>query len=239
MRTTVSFVIRLMDDFTGMPVTDHFVRVYASGTGAPIRKGDGYYVFTNCVGRVWVSVRSPYYYEERTQIDTSEEKATVHQLWLHPNRQYRLPEGVVCIAGSAAPESSIGVVIEREENCMKLLHDYSKKKDACMLELFYPGGTELSGRQFLIASRDGKCREFFSAVGAAKRGCLLSAPLSQDYKRTETKIYRCYCTRADEKGDYFLPIKEALREKAPCRFWVGDRETEGEIEPGITNIRNF
>lgn len=241
MRVRVSFVMQLLDDFTDQVILDGSIQIWAGEFHKPICKPDGYYVFMDVPEAGIVTISSRFYNTEVIRIGKRENPNQVVKVRLKPDRRYLLPEGTTCVSGKAPAKSRIGIVLEREESSWKLLYDYLREKEPLNLQLFNPTGQNLEGRWFVIMEREEKHRETFQIerYQAEENGYMLVAPLSADYRKPGTKIYSFQDTQADEQGNFFLPIKERIREHTPCCFYIEDEMSVGILEPGRMNQRDF
>lgn len=239
MRRKVSFVIQLLDDFTDSPVENASAWVRTEDGRMPQRKPGGYYVFLDCPDRVTVTVTSPFYRRENLLVDQTREEGLVKKIRLKPDSRYVIPPDTTCMTGRAPAGSRVGLVLESPESRYRLLYDYSRKKEPDRIEIFHPQEQDLEKRWFLIADRDGSHRELFQVSRYREGICGLDQPLSSDYKKAGTRLYPFYHTWSDEKGIYFLPVRERIGEHTDCRIWLEEKEYPGVLEPGCRNIHDF
>lgn len=236
-RVRVSYVLQLLDDFTGKVMERADIMVRGDENQIPVRKPDGYFVFTNCPEKMKITISSPCFHEEILETDGWRPGTSVIKVRLKPSRLYPLPEGITCITGKAPIGSRIGVVFEQESTSWKLLYDYSAKQEPLRMELYNPGEQELEGKWFIITDRTGKNRELFSVERylMSEQKCILSVPLTKDYKKAGTKLYEFHFVSADGNGEYYLPVKDKIEDTAVCWFYIGEEMQKKEIQPGRLN----
>jgi hypothetical protein len=244
----VSVAVLVLDDFTDRVLSGAAIQVRATGLPAkPIRKSDGYFVFTTDQGTIrQIEVDSLSYEKE---IVTVEPEALnplhpVIKVRLKPNRQYASPGAVTCLEGRAEPGCEIRVIQTSNPQPLKLLYDYEKTGGEAEREIriFHPEKKDLSGRTLAIQSQDQKEPEVFRVLEMTDREqgvCLLTKALSKAYKKIGAMIFPVYTTRANEKGEFFLLLPGLTgREPGRCRVQAVDKKTiqvESDLTPGKTN----
>lgn len=226
-KTKVSLVVMLIDDFNNKMISGGGIRVWIPGENPPVRKPEGYYVFTN-LSRLTaeVIIESIRYERQTVMVDLPETSSeyTALKVRLVPGRAYVLPAGTTCVEGKAKPGSRIRMFSRKSTKTLKLLFDYTAGGPACKIGIYHPEDMDIEGKTLYIENRDGSQYEFFRIA----KGCgggggyFLSEPLQNSYKKIGTTIYLVHSVHADEKGRFFLPVFD-IRENA-CEFFC---EAEG------------
>lgn len=244
----VTVAVQVLDDFTDRVLSGSAVQVHAIGlTAKPIRKSDGYFVFTADQGPIrQIAVESLFYEKEIVELDPEalNPRHPVLKIRLKPNRRYTAPEPVAGLEGEAEPGSEIQVIYVSHAQPLKLLYDYeqSDAEKTREIRIFDPEKKDLSGRTLSILSKDQDEPEIFHIVEMTDREqgiCLLSKPLSKPYKKIGAAVIPVYTTRTDEHGQYFLFLP-GLTGKKPglCRVQAVGTKTvrvEKELTPGRVN----
>ena len=213
-RHKVSFILELWDAFSDQPISDAALLVQTEDGRRPIRKPEGFYVFTDCpLPTVILKKR------------------------LRPGRNYPIPEGTACLYGTIWPNSQIEVFVEENAGLWHLLSDYQVKRAPDEMEIFNPLKKDLVGRRFYIQDREEKNTDFFEVKQQEGQSgkVFLAEPLKTSYKKAGTKLYECSSARADEKGRFLIPLKLRTQgeEDALCRIWTEDRSDKAAIRPGM------
>lgn len=246
-RIRASLVILLIDDYTNKVVNDKSVFVSIEGAAKPIQKSEGYYIFLNLDRtKVDLTIKSDRYTEESRLIDLSTINNTdpVLKIRVKPSRNYPLPEGTTSIQGVAEPLSEIRVVCDNLQKYYRLLYDYDPKENNEAIRVFNPEKTDLDGKVFLISDKDDNS-EIFSIIATKDRendSYHLEAPLGRSYKKAGTKISPIFITKADEKGEFFIPLWNLGEEPAKCECEMIGKEKIREsitLETGKVNRLHF
>ncbi len=244
----LSVAVLVLDDFTDRVLSGSAIQVRVTGLPVkPIRKSDGYFVFTADQGPIrQIEVDSLFYEKEIVAVVPEELNPLypVVKIRLKPNRQYALPGAVTCLEGLAEQGSEIRVIHTSHPQPWKLLYDYEKdsREGEREIRLFHPEKKDLSGRILAIQGKDQKEPEIFRVLEMRDREqgvCLLTKALSKAYKKISTAIFPVYTTRADENGGFFL-LLPGLTGKEPgrCRvqaIGVQTVQVECDLMPGKTN----
>lgn len=244
----VTVVVQVLDDFTDRVISGSAVQVRAVGLMAkPIRKSDGYFVFTADQGPIrQIAVESLFYEKE---IVTLEPKALnprhpVLKIRLKPNRRYTAPEPMTGLEGRAEPGSEIQVIYSSHPQPLKLLYDYKYdgREKGREIRLFHPEKKDLSGRTMAILSKEHPEPELFHILEMTDREqgiCRLSKALSRSYKKIGATVLPVYTTRTDEEGNFFLFLPGLTGKKTvPYRIQAVGAKTvlmEPKLTQGIIN----
>lgn len=244
----VAVAVLVLDDFTDRILSGSAIQVRATGLPAkPIRKSDGYFVFTTDQGQIRQIEVESIFYDKEIVIVEQEKLHPLHpvvKVRLKPNRRYAMPGSVTSLEGQAEPGSEIRVIYTSHPQPLKLLYDYGKNGGEAEREirLFHPEKKDLAGRTLAIQSKEQKEPELFRVLemtDSEKGVCLLTQALSKEYKKIGTTIFPVYTTRADKKGEFFLLLPGLKgKEPCPCRVQAVGQKTvraESRLTPGQTN----
>lgn len=206
-RRKLSLVLLPVDDFTDRVITGSGIRMYTvEGKRPSIRKEDGYHVFCDLDGEaVQVCVEGPLYQRQVLMVPLTSEPEVI-QVRMLPGDSYPIPAGSTCIRGTLGPESRIRLYFPDQKKCCKLLYDYDLQKNGKQLSLFQPETAKLEGKTLCIRDREGHV-EFFRIREQQGEQCLLEQPLSGNYKKIGTTVYRVYEAYAKSDGSVYLPIR--------------------------------
>ena len=228
----VSLVVMLIDDLTDKVITDA-ARVRIEGFPAPVRKSEGYYVFTNLTGD-GASVRIEHgMYEPKilqTDLPKEGEGYFLRKVRLTPGRCCRLPSGTTCVEGQAEPFAKIFMFSREGGGGMKLLYAY-EGNGSRSISIYHPADIQLEGKLLHIEGKEDPQGEGFRILERKDEGnYILEKPLSRGYKQIGTNIYPMYEAEADEKGRFFLPILRVGSQRAVfCCRAVGKKQVYREI----------
>lgn len=249
-RTKVSAVLLLIDDFTDKPITSITAQVSAEGHERALRKPEGYYVFTNLKGsQVTVTVQTPSYLPQKLTLNfkqlQGDASSLVVKIRVKPGPGYSFPEGTTCLEGKTQPQARVWICSEEEKGTRKLLYDY--EKGSRVISIYCPEKEELEGRAFFIAKGSANGREELRLVTRCeeellKSGFVLENPLARSYKKIGTKLYPIYETEADTQGRYFLPVKGVEKEASYLCGWAKGKQVGEqliELQPGRHKKMDF
>lgn len=246
LRQRVALVVDVIDDFTGRTVTGSGVRVSAiNETVTPIKKSEGYFIFTNCSSEILdICVEAVAYHTEtaRVHMERLNPLNPVLKIRLKPNRLYTLPREATSIEGRTEAGALIYVVHSNEEDGLKLLYDYdSKTKDSCEISIYNPASIDMEGKEFAICKKDSADFEIFTIAGKACEDgdkYILYEPLKSGYKKASSIIFQVQSAKADRDGNYFIAIKELNKDCAVTLRLLAKKKLQRtvELKPGKKNI---
>ena len=250
-RRKVSLVLLLIDDFSNKEITGSNARAWIFGEKPPVRKPEGYFVFTNLnQPEVEVSIEAGLYESRTLWVKLQEDVSyTFLKVRLTPNRSYPIPRDTTCVEGKAEPGSLIRIVCLEDSKPMKLIYDYRREESGgSKISIYHPETVDIEGKALYIEnSKSGA--EFFRVLqkGEENGAYEVEQPLSRDYRKIGTAIFSVFDCTADERGYFFLPLPYAGREgnrflceaqgkeilRKECQFKAGvinrlDLVTEGE-----------
>lgn len=203
----LSLVLLPVDDFTDRIIAGPGIRMYTAEGGHPsLRKEEGYHVFCDLPGdRARICVEGPLYQRRVLELPLTEEPEVI-QVRMIPGEGYPIPEGATCISGNLAPGSLIRLYFPEQKKCCKLLYDYDARRDGKELSLFQQEPGSLEGQTLCISDKEGK-GEFFRIRKQEGERCHMEHPLSGNYKKIGTTVYRVYEACAKEDGSIYLLIR--------------------------------
>lgn len=203
MVSTVSFVLSLIDDFTGKKTTnDHYVFFINDKVQVPIYKEEGYYVFLNIPGQTFsVGIRSSRYYDTVINVIKS---ALPYEVRLYRNGAY-FPD---CEYIKGQCEANETIRLEHSyEPVLKIKEIVSVKKQTHIVLQGY-GLKNLSGLRFAIGDKAKK--ESFIMGERVTANSYVTIPPIKDRYGEGSQLLRCYITMGDDIGRYCLPVDKYI-----------------------------
>lgn len=247
-RIHVSLIVGLTDSFTGKkPVTSQ-IMVSVEGSAPPVRKKEGYYVFTNLDRDVvTVIVVSPVYQQVKKRVVLSEldNKEPFLGISLLPGRLYPNRDGATIVYGKTKPLREISFAAVDGSAFYRLMSDY--EGEHCReLTIFNPRSEDFTGRSFLMwqkGIREYETAHIGKAAHLSQEIYTLEQPLERRYKKADTKLYQLYVCSADEEGNYYLMIPSLTGEKIEFMCtWQTDKKQENikfDVVVGKENKKDF
>ncbi len=246
LRRKLTAAIQVIDDFTGRPVDSSDVQVrVAQSLKRPIRKADGYFLFLDLEAQTLdITVEAWAYHAAQLRVETGSLSALypVVKLRLTPNRNYRIPQKTTCLEGNISPGTQVRVFCENDPKPLRILYDYQCRgpMDGRLLQIYDPLGGDLGGRQFALLGRGEQEPEFITVqetLDSMEGGCILAEPMGRDHKKAGTTVLPLFAASADERGHFFLPLKQIPVKEYVCRVcWrqPGEpwQETKMTLESG-------
>lgn len=213
----VSLVVQLIDEFTDQLVSGQGIELSIDGESKPVRKSEGYYVFTNLKAtQAVLRFSSPIYQGEMVELDLLPEQFCMVKLRIRPNRNYSFPSGTTILEGEAEKGSLVMYYQKEGKECLKLLFDAETKGKNPLekLSIYNPENKNLDGRIFVISNEEEKKEELIQIREQSiqkEQEYLLMEPLRNSYKKLGTKIFPVSTSKTDEQGRFLLPIRYAQR----------------------------
>lgn len=213
----VSFVVILIDDFTNKVIQDKSINMFLQGLNVkPIKKQDGFFVFTNINEiNVNLTINSYSYNTTKLTIDTSKlnHLNPVIKVRLKPSCKYNFPINTTCIRGKGKPNTTIAIIQNCKNNIFKLLDDSMKK--ASILKIYNPLNIDLEGKSFIITEKGSKVREKLNIVefNEVTQEYILDEYLNEEYKKEICEILKIDYIDIFEDGIFFLPLKNVTKEQ--------------------------
>ncbi len=235
----VSCVLLILDDYNNKPVSQSLINIRTNQKNKPIVKDGGYYVFTNIADNTLnVSIESMIYQKRTISIDISKNnKAPIMIVRLTPSRRYAVPQSVTSISAKLKPLQCINIVLIEKNNSLKLLNDYNSKDDSKELSIFNPDKKDVEGRLFCILNKNENLKDYFYITQKCKKQdtYMIDKVLTNDYKKTQSNIYRMFEVWSDSDGNIYLPIPD-VRENVECMIIIDNQILTRKIQEGIENI---
>lgn len=236
-RIHVSLIVSLIDSFTGKKPETSQLHVSVEGGKTPIRKKEGYYIFTNLDSDiVTVVVTSPEYQQIRKRVALSEldEKEPFITIRIQPSRAYANRAGATVIYGKAKPLQELLFAAMEDSVFYRLMSD-CEGKHCKELTIFNPRMETLEGRRFLMWQKGIKKYEIAHIIKMPNpnmENYILESSLEKSYKKSETRLYPIYDCSADENGDYFILIPSLSGEKTElvCSWRLGKKQENVKLE---------
>lgn len=225
----VSLVVQLVDDYTDQVLHGAGISIEVDGNRKPVRKADGFFVFTNlCEDRVLLRVNAPLYQEEIHSVDLNrlDNKYCLIKLRLKPNRSYGLPKGTTCIEGKAEPRGQIFAYLPKSNAFCKLLFDAKKKTEngVPVIKVYNPENMDLEERYLMLVNEEEKKEELIRIVRLIDKEngvYQMEDALKNDYKKIGSRLYLVATSTANQEGNYFLPLKSVNKQDTECILMEG------------------
>ncbi|WP_139487987.1 hypothetical protein [Brevibacillus dissolubilis] len=254
--THCSFVVRLIDSYTGGSPADPQLRVRLVGWDAkPVRKPDGSFVFVGLPGpdqrgRWQVTVESDIYLDEVIEVEMDGLEPlnpVVHRLLL-PRPCYPYTAGATIIRASVRDARGRGVAgIEAQATivtpeCYKARLAQDTDENAReRVELMQRTGGVVVGSRFLLVGKEGEPPREICEIAEviSERSYRLKDPLSTPWRRG-TWLLPITWTRSDERGELALYLPFTRRKSFQVIIEVAAQVKEVDVEEGtMTALGSF
>lgn len=198
----VSLAVLLLDDLSGRQITGSNARAWIEKERPPIKKNDGWFVFTDLrPGCYTINAGGGQFEPCCIDAEIAEDSVQMLVIRLKPGRVYPVPPGCLRVEGKAQPGAAVTIISCSKASGFKLLSDC--KAGEGTISVFHPEGVRLDGRTFrlgsediiLCASEDPDCRS-----GVYR----LAEPLKYDHPRIGSTLMPAYSATADENGRFFM-----------------------------------
>ena len=193
---TVSLVVCPIDDYTAEPRSGGNIHVFLKDNPKkPVRKSDGYYVFTDLTETSYdVLVESDIYLAENVNIVLKELDPAnpIAYLNLKPNSVYPFPLGATLVRvtlrdqnGNALQNAKAVAAIMSSSCAVAKLAQDGLKKGSSEIGLINVSGKISVGDMFLIKEKEEVCSEYCKIVGVSRGKQLynLARPLQFNHIR--------------------------------------------------------
>lgn len=242
----VSLAVLLVDDFTDKFIISPMVKVSVEGQQKPIRKAEGFYIFTNLSQALIKVIAEGYcYFREEKIVDLRclDKAEPVIKMRLRPNQCYRGISKAISLSVNLPEHTRFSAFYEGSNMYKRLLRDYEKDNPSIML---YQGDEEeLEGKMCCITAKDGTYERFCLGAAIDKENAIyfLEQKPSNSYKKIETKIYPAAFLESEKEGEYFVLLK-GYGEKALTYTCILEQETKKskrkiELKVGKENREDF
>jgi hypothetical protein len=239
-RNRVSLVLLPIDDFTDKVITEKVVNVKILNSNLrPIRKQDGFIVFTNIEEpKIAVIISGHFYNAARVEIDITRlnELSPIIKVRLKPNEVYSFPKNTTCLRGKTIPNTTLTVIHKSKFNTFRLFED--NKKGAANIKIYNPINLDLEGRDFIITDKNGKAREEFTIVeyDDENKTYTLNKALKKEYKKEVCMITKIDYVDVFEDGEFFLPLRNIVSGENTITIENNSKvKKEIVLEEGIIN----
>jgi len=241
LRNIVSIVLVPIDDFTDKVINDKPVDIKIEGnnTKKPIKKQDGFFVFTNIKKKnIAITIKVYSYNSAKLEVDIEKlnKLNPVVKVRLKPNYEYKFPKGITCLKGEAEKNTSIKIIYACKNNLFMLFEDNIKKNSK--LKIYNPLNIDLEGKSFIISEKNKKEKEEFSIIEFDEEENMytLDKPLKKVYTKEACEILKIDNIDVFDDGKFFFPLKNFDDEQ--CEVVVekenGKKKTI-KLVPGIIN----
>ncbi len=236
----VSAAVLLIDDFTDRIIMSPAVRVTGPGGIKPIRKADGFYVFTNLAGSsVRLTAEGPGYGRVERTADLNAPEKGVSLVWLRlcPDRTYAVPKDAVGVNAVLSPGMTLAIFREESEY-FRLAEDY--EKGSRQIRLYGRPRLHLEGKTCCIMAKgkqDSLSLVQLGGLADTESGVYtLTQPSDLSYKMSEARLYpeAAVSETADlpaETQTHFLLLRGNGEEEAEytCIIMQKDRLTGRKV----------
>ncbi len=240
--SSVSLGVFVVDDLTGNPVIGSNVRVWIDHQKPPIKKGDGWFVFTDLACQSYtIHAEGGFYQKTSLDYSVSDSMTKTVTIRLTPSRNYPVPEGMLRVEGKADPFAEITVCLPDKNSSCKLLTDAEKNSSELMI--YHTDLAVLDGCCYRLVS-DGFEEDITIANSLSEnhKQYRLTDPLREFHPRTGSVLFPLKKTRADQNGSFFLVIRSCSEtagivfESRGVRFVRREYHREGQtcLRPDLT-----
>lgn len=209
MRWSMAFAVKLIDQFTGIPVTDKGIWIRDSIGKPLIRKEDGWFVLLdNGEDKRTVFMDVPGYEPEKVTVDCktiNQRREACFYQYLIPAKGYAWPLRVSFREETGEPKTVHWAFWPETEGLIRLLKAYDPETDPWRLFLKLPKGFPVRNRRILMKSGE-KEAEICAILDQEDSFCTMEYPLKQSYLPKETRISLLYRTVFDPAGVSRIPV---------------------------------
>lgn len=239
----VSLVILPIDDFTDKPIRSGINISAFNGRIRPIKKDDGFFVFTNIdIPSIDVNINAHSYTPLNMTVDLTKLNSLnpVVKVRLKPNEKYNFLYKTTCLKGITCPNTTITVIHNCKNNIYRLYEDI--KKNSYTIKIYNPLNIDLEGKSYIINQKGSKRKEEFSIVEFDDKDSLyiLDKPLKYEYKKESCEIMKVDKVNVFGDGRYFLTIKNVTQNQNNILLIREDgQEMSVNLTEEIMNEVNF
>ncbi|WP_294374625.1 hypothetical protein [uncultured Clostridium sp.] len=242
MKNRVSLVLVPIDDFTDKVIIDKPVNMKIDGDtlNKPLKKVDGFFVFTNIMcERVVVTVSAYSYNSRKMEIDINKlnKLNPVVKVRLKPNNIYNFPKETTCIEGTAEPGTKIEIVYRCAANLFMLFKD--NEKGESKLKIYNPLSIDLEGKTFIIGEKSKNTkREEFTIISYDEKNdiYILDKALKKSYEKESCEILKVDYIDVFDDGKVFFPLKNFTDENNDIVIKINEHKKEKiNLTYGIIN----
>ena len=226
----LSLAVRLLDTTNGKEISEPTVRFAIDGkAAAPLKKGEGVYVFVN-LGRedflMNVSVRGYDDTDVNVICEKLDPKLPMMDIFLMPSEKNRQGGEVLEIYGTLSELEYIEAICT--DRPIGLFHSAVSKKEEHrmnLLPLTAGGGVILDNIRYALMDEAGERYDYFTVKEQiTSLAVLLTEPIPNEHKLND-KIFRIIYGRAGPDGSFILKFRDdASTLPHILHFKVGDKE---------------
>lgn len=233
----VSVAVLLLDDLTGRQITGSNARAWIENEKPPIKKNDGWFVFTNLrPGTYMINAEGGSFILCSETVEITDGTMKMLTLRLRPGRVYPVPSDCLRVEGRAEPGAAVTIVNCNKSSGFKLLSD-CKAGDG-VISVFHPEGVRLDGRAFRLTGSEGVVEDVF-LTASDDPDCRdgryrLSETLKSDHSRVGSVLMPLYFATADEDGRFFMILGAGAASSkliCECSGTVTIRKEYDNIDP--------
>lgn len=212
-----------MDAFTGKTILAKEFVVEIDGTRPPVRKRDGFFVFSHVLtargkkegtppqkeGVVTVRLKGRGYQESVLHVPLAgiSSENPVITVRMHPNASYPFPPHTICMEGRISENCILSAALLKKECSFRLAEDYHAGGE--IIAVHQGERRNLTGGYFYLeAESDRVCGSFLllNEVWSGRTGSYrLSAPLPDSYDKKTTRLYPARMQEAGNRAaSYFF-----------------------------------
>lgn len=202
----VSFAVLLIDGLTGAAITGSNARAWIEGERPPVKKGDGWFVFTDLEPKTYtVQFEGGHYQKQSVECTAGGESPQTIRVCLPPARTYPLPPGCLRIEGRAEPYAEITVFVPNRKSAFKLLADAESGTDT--LKIYHGEAVNPEGETFRIQASDSTGENILVRKSLGSNSYRILHPLQNGYHRIGTLLVPASVSVSDGSGRFFMVIK--------------------------------
>lgn len=206
----VSLVVIPIDDFTDEIITKERVALKVNGMNRDIiKKQEGFLIITNLeetIIKLSVSAYSFIPVELEVNLAEIDRLEPILRVSLKPNEKYNFSSEVTCIKGETVPETEILIINVNKENTFRLLEDINVTSKN--IKIYNPLNINLERRK-IVFKEDTEEYEYNEILefDTQEKRYLLKQDILKEHKKDNTKVIKGELVKADEKGSFFIPLK--------------------------------
>lgn len=239
----VSLVILPIDDFIDKPIKSGINISAFNGSIRPIKKDDGFFVFTNIdMPSIDININAYSYSPLNLTIDLTKLNILnpVVKVRLKPNEKYNFLHKTTCLKGITDPNTTITVIHNCRNNIYRLYED--TEKCSSKIKIYNPLNIDLEGKNYIVNQKGFKKKEEFCVVEFDEKNgdYILDVQLKHEYKKESCEIIKIDKINIFEDGKYFLPLKNITQNQNQIILIREDgKEINVDLKDEIINEVNF
>ena len=235
-RIQVSLAVMFVDRFSFRPVTGPVLQVRLEEGEKPVRKAEGYYIFTNLREKeATLSVQGGGYLPVTCKLPVGmPQGGKVTKIFLDPGPDYRWIQGSTGIYGKMAPGTVRCLYDPAAKDYRKLNQDYGGGEE---IAVFSRDRENLEGQSFVIDGSKDICICLKEQLDEEK-GIYRIEPLSGvKLKKVSTRLLPVYRACSDREGHFLAPLPSGKDEITEYKvFWTEEGkplQTDLKVRQGV------